>query len=81
MDASRRATRLAKAGVEASDGKNAEVLDTYARALFETGKTAEAIEYQKQAVARCEEEAEQADMQNNLKKYQAAADKAEQAKR
>lgn len=66
------ATRLAKAGVDASEGKEAAVLDTYARALFDGGKTADAIEYQKKAISLCDDDSMKSDMEATLKKYQAA---------
>jgi thiol-disulfide isomerase/thioredoxin len=72
------ATKLAKAGVDASGGKESAVLDTYARALFDSGKVADAIETQKKAVANCEDETTKSELQATLKKYQAAA--AEKAK-
>jgi thiol-disulfide isomerase/thioredoxin len=67
------ATKLAKAGVDASGGKESAVLDTYARALFDSGKVADAIETQKKAVANCEDETTKSELQATLKKYQAAA--------
>ena len=67
------ATKLAKAGVDASKGKEPTILDTYARALFDSGKVAEAVETQKKAVAACEDESTKSGLQATLKKYQAAA--------
>jgi len=43
------ATRLAKRAMDATDGEAAHILDTYARALFDSGQTAEALEIQKKA--------------------------------
>ncbi|HOU20836.1 MAG: redoxin domain-containing protein [Kiritimatiellae bacterium] len=45
------ATHLAKKALEATQEKRADILDTYARALWDAGQTAAAIEYQKKAVA------------------------------
>ncbi|MGD9782351.1 MAG: thioredoxin domain-containing protein [Kiritimatiellia bacterium] len=45
------ATRLAEKALELSEYKNANILDTYARALFDNGLVAVAIEYQEKAVA------------------------------
>jgi hypothetical protein len=70
------ATKLAKAGVDATEGKEAAVLDTYAHALFDSGKIADALEYQKKAVAACEDDNMKSELEDTLKKYQAAADKA-----
>lgn len=44
------AVMAAKRAYELSEGKNPAILDTYARALFSTGKTLEAIEFQEKAV-------------------------------
>src|ERR1019366_2877063 len=67
------ATKLAKAALDASDGKEAGILDTYARALFDSGKVADAVEYQKKAVAACADDSMKSDLEPSLKKYQAAA--------
>lgn len=45
------ATRLAKKAVEATDHKAPHILDTYARALFDAGHIAAAIDIQQKAVA------------------------------
>ncbi|HEX5220121.1 MAG TPA: hypothetical protein VFZ59_11185, partial [Verrucomicrobiae bacterium] len=69
------ATKLAKAAVNASSGKDAGVLDTYARALFDSGKTAEGIEWQKKAVAAAEDDETRAQLGETLKQFQAKAAK------
>jgi thiol-disulfide isomerase/thioredoxin len=69
------ATKLAKAGVDASKDKNAAILDTYARALFDSGKVVDAIAYQLKAIAVCANDSEKSELEATLKKYQAAADK------
>ncbi len=46
------ATRLARKGVELSKEKDAHILDTLARALWDGGQAEEAIEMQRKAVAR-----------------------------
>ena len=68
------ATRLAKKALELSEGQNANILDTYARALFDSGKVAEAITYQEKALA-----AKPGDegLAATLKEYQAAREKAQ----
>jgi thiol-disulfide isomerase/thioredoxin len=73
------ATRLAKTGVDATEGKEPAILDTYARALFDSGKVADAVETQKKAVAACEDDSMKGELQATLKKYQVAADKAKPA--
>lgn len=67
------ALSLAKRAVDATEGKSAGVLDTYARALFETGDQAGAITQQKKAIGLAEDEDEKAEMQAALTKYEAAA--------
>jgi Flp pilus assembly protein TadD len=67
------ATRLAKQALEATGGQQGHILDTYARALFDAGQVAEAIEYQKRAVAASPGDAE---IQAALARYQAAAETA-----
>ena len=65
------ATKLAKAAVDASGGKDAAVLDTYARALFDSGKTADGIEWQKKAMAAAEDDETRKELEETLKQYQA----------
>jgi thiol-disulfide isomerase/thioredoxin len=67
------ATALAKAGVDASDSKEPAVLDTYAHALFDSGKVSDAIDAEQKAVDACADESLKSDLQATLKKYQAAA--------
>ena len=64
------ATRLAQKAVALSESKDGNVLDTYARALFDSGRVAEAIGFQKQAVAA---QPGDADLAATLERYQAAA--------
>ena len=65
------ATKLAKAAVDASGEKQAGVLDTYARALFDSGKAAEAIVQQKKAIALTSDEEEKNKLTETLKEYEA----------
>ena len=65
------ATRLAEKAMELSEYKNANILDTYARALFDKGLVAVAIEYQKKAVAAAPDDREIA---ATLDRYLAAAE-------
>ena len=69
------ACKLAKAAFDACDGREAAIVDTYARALFDTGKVAEAVEYQKKAVALAENDAVREQLTEALKRYEAAAAK------
>ncbi len=65
------ATKLAKAAVDASVGKESAVLDTYAHALFDSGKTAEAIVQQKKAIAVAKDDEAKKELGETLKKYEA----------
>ncbi len=67
------ATKLAKAAFDASGGKEAAITDTYARALFDSGKMADAIAIQKKAVAIAEDDELKGELTATLKKYEAAA--------
>lgn len=67
------ATQLAKAAVDASEDKDANILDTYARALFDGGKLTEAIATQKKAIAAAEAGDVKEQMQKTLKDYEAKA--------
>jgi 6-phosphofructokinase len=69
------ATRLALAAVDASEGKDASVLDTYARALFDTGKIEEAVTQQKKAVALADDADKKRELEATLKEYQKKAAK------
>jgi hypothetical protein len=62
--------------VDASQGKDAAILDTYANALFASGKIADAIEHQKKAVAACDNDDLKKELEATLKKYQDSAAKA-----
>ena len=67
------AMKFARAAFTASEGKDANILDTYARALFDTGKVSEAIEQQKRAIEICDDKEKQADLKLTLQRYQARA--------
>lgn len=64
------ATKLAKAAVTATEAKEAGILDTYARALFDSGKVAEAVEWQKKAIAATADEDLKRELGETLKKYE-----------
>lgn len=67
------ATKLARAAVDASDAKEAGILDTYARALFDSGKASEAVDWQKKAIAAADNEETRKELEATLKKYQQKA--------
>jgi len=64
------ALRFAQAAYDACKGKEADVVDTYARALFDNGKVAEAIVHQQKAIELCNDRDRMPDMQAALKRYQ-----------
>jgi len=63
------ATAAAKKAYSVSHGKNASIIDTYARALFDTGKKEEAIRLQKQAISICTEEDLKKGLEQTLERY------------
>ena len=67
------AMKFARAAFTASEGKDANILDTYARALFDTGKVSEAIEQQKRAIELCDDKEKKAELKHTLQRYQAKA--------
>jgi thiol-disulfide isomerase/thioredoxin len=64
------ALKAARAAYDASEGKSPDILDTYARALFDTGKKAEAIKYQKKAVELAKDDAMRKELKNTLGRYE-----------
>ena len=66
------ALRAAQRANRLTDGKDASVLDTLARAWFEKKDFAKAIEIQKQAVAAAEEGLMKADLEKTLEEYRQA---------
>jgi len=64
---------LAKRALDLSAGKDANVVDTYARALFDTGDRVGAISQQKQAIQLAEDEDMKSEFRANLAKYEAGA--------
>jgi thiol-disulfide isomerase/thioredoxin len=67
------ATRLAKTAYDACAGKEPSIVDTYARALFDSGKMTEAIQMQKQALALCDDDTLRKTLEENLKAFEAKA--------
>ncbi|MFN8745928.1 MAG: redoxin family protein [Phycisphaerales bacterium] len=68
------AMRMAVRAVEVSKGERADILDTLARAHYEKGDIAKAIEWQKKAIAKSPEEMKE-DLEATLKKYEGQAGK------
>jgi hypothetical protein len=69
------AARFAKAAYDACEGKEASIVDTYARALFDNGKVSEAIEYQKKAIDLADDKEMKDSLTATLKTYQEKAGK------
>jgi hypothetical protein len=68
------AMKMAKAAFDASEGKDPSIIDTYARALFDTGKVAEAVKQEKKAIELTDDKERKAEFQESLKRYQAKAE-------
>jgi thiol-disulfide isomerase/thioredoxin len=62
------ALQIARQACEDSKWEDGTILDTYARALFDTGKKKEAIEYQEKAIANAPSEIKK-DLQETLERY------------
>ncbi|MCU0784178.1 MAG: hypothetical protein MUF81_09075, partial [Verrucomicrobia bacterium] len=70
------AAKLARTSVDATESKDLGALYVYARTLFEGGKVAEAVNWQKKAVAAAgDNEDARKDMEATLKQYQEKAGK------
>ncbi len=67
------AMKAAQAALDGSQSKDAAIMDTYARALFDTGRVAEAIEHQKKAVELATDEALRKELEAALKTYEEKA--------
>jgi thiol-disulfide isomerase/thioredoxin len=67
------AMKFAQAALAACDSKDASVLETYARALFDTGQVKDAIKYQQQAIALCKDGEQKAELEKSLKRYREKA--------
>jgi hypothetical protein len=72
------ALKTAKAAYDSSEGKDASIVDTYARALFDTGEMAKAIEYQKKAVGLSDDERMKKQLEATLSEYQEKVRKADE---
>jgi thiol-disulfide isomerase/thioredoxin len=64
------ALKAVKLAYESGGAKDASIVDTYARALFESGQKEAAIEQQKAAIALAKEEGQRIEYEGTLKKYQ-----------
>ena len=64
------ALKFAQAAFDVSGGKNADVLDTYARALFDNGRTADAIKQQQRAIELTSDKDRKAELHATLKRYE-----------
>ena len=69
------AMRVAKTAYDVSEGKNASIVDTYARAFFETGDVEKAIAYEKKAIDLARNEEMRKILTESLRKFEAAAAK------
>lgn len=67
------ALKFAKAAFEADGGKRVDVLDTYARALFDNGNVAEAVKQQQRAVELNRDNGQRIELEQSLKTYREAA--------
>lgn len=66
------AMRAAQAAYEGCHGKNPEVLDTYARVLFDSSKKEDAVKFQREAVNFASTEESKQEYQKTLEKYEEA---------
>lgn len=68
------AAKLARRSVDATESRDVGALYVYARALYEGGKTAEAIAWQKKALAAAQDNEEaRKEMEETLRKYEGKA--------
>jgi thiol-disulfide isomerase/thioredoxin len=67
------AMRAAQIAYDGCEGKDAGIVDTYARVLWESGKKKEAIEYQRKAVGLTDIEEFRQELEKTLAKYEKAA--------
>ena len=66
------ARAAAKAAFEVSGGKQPQIIDTYALALFESGDIEEAINLQKKALSLASDQQEKVQLKKSLDRFQAA---------
>lgn len=65
------ALRIAQRAVKVSEAEDGAILDTLARAYFDTGKVAEAVKYQRMAVKKATDE-DREELEATLKRYEEA---------
>ncbi len=65
------ATRAARLAHERSGGRDASIMDTYARALFDSGRVEEAIEMQRKAIDAASDSETRAQLEATLQAYTA----------
>jgi thiol-disulfide isomerase/thioredoxin len=75
------ALTLAKRANDLSEGKEAGIVDTYARALFDNGQVADAVTQQKKAVELADNADLKAELKKSLEKYEAKAKDAPKAEK
>jgi hypothetical protein len=68
------ALKAAQTAYDLTSGTNSAILDTYARALFDSGKVADAIRMQKKAIETCQDNRGRINLEATLKTYQKNAD-------
>jgi thiol-disulfide isomerase/thioredoxin len=64
------ALTAAKKAYDLSKGQDGSITDTYARALFDSGDKARAIQYQKEAIAKTSDPRQKTAFEETLQKYQ-----------
>jgi len=69
------ALKAARSAYEGTEGKEASVIDTYARALWDTGKKAEAIKHQTRAVGLAKDARMRKQFKETLEQYEKEAPK------
>jgi hypothetical protein len=62
--------KVAKAAFDACEGKESAIVDTYARAFFESGKREEALKWQKKAIELCTDDNLKSELEDTLKRYE-----------
>jgi len=67
------ALKAARAAYDASEGRSADIVDTYARALFDTGRKDEAVQYQKKAVDLAKDDRMRGELKKTLDRYEKEA--------
>jgi peroxiredoxin len=66
------AMRFAQAAFDACKGQEPDVVDTYARALFDSGRRTDAVNHQKKAIELCNDRERMKELEATLRRYQKA---------